>query len=638
MLNIKDKLFRLKLTGAYIFIFLAVFTIARTALFVSGNAFFKELPIFAVFVSFLEGLRFDIFVIAIFCGAFLFLLNIPVNSKLFIKIVSGFLNTLILFFSFFLPADIVYFKIFEKHLTTEPLLIQSHFSYFLSLAIGDYLFVTLLAVIFSVCMFYFSFKIIDKYYAVPNRKIIFNTVTLALIIVLTIIAARGGLQTRILSIGDAYKAGRVCGDLKLNGVFTSLISIRSRTASNKIGINYDEALEIVRDNLIDAGEEIIPDDKYPLMRQRIKFNVNAKNYNVVFVLLESWQKDYIDSMSGTNYGVTPNFDALAKEAMVFDRFYANGQRSIMGLMSVFLGFPYVKGLTYLGYGLENYGQTKIPAILEANGYDNVYVQGDKRESDNAVALAHYLGFKNAYGKQDISIRHDYLSISKGYDIEGFEFLFDKVKFLKKPFFAFYFTTTTHIPYAKTILKSLEKYPEDGTEITGYLNRLYYSDYALGEFIKKAKREEWFDNTIFIMCSDHQAYGVGGMGGNFEKTKADKLFKIPMIIYCPSLFKPEIKDILGSQFDIIPTIVDMLNIKNPYSSLGKSLFSKNDGRFVFLSYEGEQTYLISNNGYAEKNWQDAADNEKPDTAKPETKLLFSIEKVIYNLITADKWMK
>jgi hypothetical protein len=35
--------------------------------------------------------------------------------------------------------------------------------------------------------------------------------------------------------------------------------------------------------------------------------------------------------------------------------------------------------------------------------------------------------------------------------------------LKNPFFAFYFTTTTHIPYAKTILKELEKYPEDGTK-------------------------------------------------------------------------------------------------------------------------------------------------------------------------------
>jgi phosphoglycerol transferase MdoB-like AlkP superfamily enzyme len=515
---------------------------------------------------------------------------------------------------------------------------QSHFSYFLSLAFGDYIFVTLFVALFSVLMFYFSFKIIGKYCVLPSRKIIFNAVTLVIIIVSIIIAARGGLQERILSIGDAYKAGRVSGDLKLNGVFTSLISIRSRTDGNKINISYGDALKTVRENLIDANEEVFPDENYPLMRQRVKFNVNAKNYNVVFILLESWQKEYIDSLSGSNYGVTPNFDELAKEAIVYDRFYANGQRSIMGLMSVFFSFPYVKGLTYMGYGLENYGQTKLPLILEANGYDNIYVQGDKRESDNAIALAHYLGFKAAYGKQDIPVRHDYLSISKGYDLEGFEFFAGKIKFLKKPFFAFYFTTTTHIPYAKTVLKSLEKYPEDDTEATGYLNRLYYSDYALGEFIKKSKREGWFDDTVFIMCSDHQAYGVGGMGGSFEKTKADKLFKIPMIIYCPALFKPVKTDVLGSQFDIVPTIMDMLNIEDPYSSLGKSLFSKDPGRFVFLSYEGEQTYLITNNGYAEQNWQNNSGSGNPDSENPETKLLFSTEKAVYDLITNNKWMK
>jgi phosphoglycerol transferase MdoB-like AlkP superfamily enzyme len=372
------------------------------------------------------------------------------------------------------------------------------------------------------------------------------------------------------------------------------------------------------------------------MRRRVKFNVDAKGYNVIIILLESWQKDYIDSMAGTSYGVTPNFDALVKKSIVYDRFYANGQRSIMGLMSVFFSFPYVHGLPYMGHGLENFGQARLPFILAENGYDNVFVQGDKRESDNAIALANYLGFKEAYGKQDIPIKHDYLSISKGYDLEGFEFFFLKVNKLKKPFFAFYFTTTTHIPYAKTVLKSLEKYPQDGTEKTGYLNRLYYADHALGEFMRQAESEPWFKNTVFIMCSDHQAYGVGGKAGEYEKTKVDKTFKIPMIIYCPALFKPEVNSKLGSQFDIVPTIIDILNIETPYSSLGKSLFSKTDNRFVFLSYEGDQVYLINNEGTVMQDWKNASNSENIDMEKENTGLLFSIEKTIYNLVTKDKW--
>jgi phosphoglycerol transferase MdoB-like AlkP superfamily enzyme len=639
---LRESFFRLKLTVGYILVLLIVFAVYRFTLLFVTYSFFRDLSISAVFFAFLSGLRFDIFVICTFCGIFLFLINLPVNSKKFIKINCAFLNIFVFISGFILAADIVNFKFFEKHLTTEILLAKNHLNYLLSLAFNDYLFVTIAIILLCSFIFYFSFKIVNKYYQPANKTITFITITLTLLGFMIIVAVRGGIQERILSITDAYSQSRVSGELKLNGIFTSLASIKSKTNPNKINILESDALAYVRTNLLDSGEEIFPSDKYPLMRKRVKFNINGKDYNIIFILLESWQKDYIDSFADTNYGVTPNFDLIAKDSIMFDNFYANGQRSIMGLMSVFFSFPYVQGMSYMGSGLENSGQTRLPAILAKNGYDNVFVQGDKRESDNAIALANYLGFKEAYGKQDIPIHHDYESISKGYDIEGLEFFFEKVNALKNPFFAFYFTTTTHIPYAKTVLKSLEKYPEDGTEKTGYLNRLYYSDYALGEFFKKAKNEKWFNKTIFIMCADHQAYGVGGVNSIFEKTKVDKTFKIPAIIYCPAgrgregLFKPIKSNKLASQFDIVPTILDVLNIKSPYSSLGKSLFSKNNNRFVFLSYEGEQVYLINNNGVVEQDWKNISNAKTNYAENSNIKLLFTIEKIVYNLVSTDKW--
>jgi phosphoglycerol transferase MdoB-like AlkP superfamily enzyme len=631
----KNSFFRLKITSLYFLIFFLLFFVFRTALFLSSYIFFKELPYMSILSSFFIGLRFDAVPIATFCGIFFFLQNIPVNSKLFVKINIAFLNLFLLLFGFLLAADVVYFKLFLKHLTTEPLLIKSHFDYFINLAFGNYIFATISILLFTVAVCYFSFKIIDKYYKKPYTGFAFNTAILALLCILIVVGVRGGWQRVILQINDAYTNGRLDGELKLNAVFTSLISIRSMTAYNEIDISHQDSIETVKDNLLDFKEEVFPNENFPFMRQRVTVNVNGKNYNVVFILLESWQKEYIDSFSGTSYGVTPNFDAIAKESIMFDNFYANGQRSIMGLMSIFFSFSYVQGMPYLGLGLESYGQTRLPVILYKNGYDNVYVQGDARESDNGVALAYYLGFKEAYGKQDISFRHKYEQINKGYDLEGLEFFFEKIRMLENPFFAFYFTTTTHIPYAKTILKELEKYPEDGTEKTGYLNRLYYADYSLGEFFNKAKKEKWFNNTIFIMCSDHQAYGVGGANASLEKTKVDRTFKIPAVIYCPSLFKAEKNKVLASQVDIVPTIIDMLNINIPYSSLGKSLFSKDKNRFVFLSYEGEQIYLINTNGVFERDWKVDL-NKKLDYSNLNEKLLFSVEKAVYNLVSQDKW--
>ena len=630
-----NKYFRLKLAALYALMFLFVFAAARAALYIAAGAFFRDVTLGSFLCALFSGMRFDMFAVSTFCGVFLFLINIPADSKLFIKINCAALNVLFLVFSFVLAADIVYFRLFEKHLTTEILLAKEHFGYFLSLAFGDYIFVTVFVTVFTFFLFYFSFKMIDKKYAAPDRKIPYNAFVLPVLACLMITAARGGLQERILSISDAYKKGRVSGELKLNGIFTSLISIRSKTEPNKINIKTEDALKIVKDNLRDRGE-IFPDENYPLMRKRSEFNVSGKNFNIILILLESWQKDYIDSAAGTSYGVTPNFDSLVKEGIFYDRFYANGQRSIMGMMSVFFGLPYVRGLSYMGHGLENSGQTRLPLILARNGYDNVFVQGDKRESDNGVALANYMGFKEAYGKQDIPLIHKYdVNISKGYDLDGLQFFFEKVKLLKHPFFAFYFTTTTHIPYAATIMKALEKYPEDGTEKTGYLNRLYYADYALGEFMRQARNEPWFKNTVFIMCADHQAYGVGGQAGQYEKTKTDKTFKIPMLVYCPALFKPAVSQKLGSQFDIVPTIMDILNIETPYSSMGKSLFSATENRFVFLSYEGDRTYLINEEGLAAQDWKDTA-NGSYDPEKNNAKLLFAVEKTVYELISKDRW--
>jgi phosphoglycerol transferase MdoB-like AlkP superfamily enzyme len=588
--------------------------------------------------SFLLGFRFDVFAISVVGGILLFLINIPIKYKLFLKINCSFLNIFTFFTALLLAGDIINFKFFNKHLTTEILLAKNHVTYFLSLAFKDYFFITLTIILVFILLFYFSFQFINKNYYYSQKDTALNLFVTFVVGFILVVFARGGVQKRILSITDAYSRNKISGELQLNGVFTSLKSISAQTLPNDINISSQNALSVLRDNLLDKNEEVFVDDKYPLMRQRIKFNVNARErgYNIIIILLESWQKDYIDSLAGTNYGVTPNFDNISKESIIFDNFYANGQRSIMGLMSVFLSLPYVKGMLYFGQGLENCGQTRLPVILGKSGYDNVFVQGDKRESDNAIAIANYLGFNKSYGKQDIPLYHNYLQINKGYDIECLEFFFNKVQKLKNPFFGFCFTSTTHIPYTKTVLKSLEKYPEDGTEKTGYLNRLYYSDYALGEFFKKAKESKWFDKTIFILLSDHQAYGVGGINGLFEKTKVDKTFKIPAIIYCPKLFKFQKNTDLASQIDIVPTIIDLLNIKTPYSSLGKSLFSKTKNRFVFLSYEGEQVYLINSEGVLNCDWKDVYNKQRRLLFEKNEKLLFSIEKTVYYLIAKNKW--
>ena len=80
--------------------------------------------------------------------------------------------------------------------------------------------------------------------------------------------------------------------------------------------------------------------------------------------------------------------------------------------------------------------------------------------------------------------------------------------------------------------------------------------------------------------------------------------------------------------------NILNIKTPYSSLGKSLFAKTNNRFAFLSYEGDRVYLVKNNNVVECDWK--GNNKQLNMEDKDTELMLSIEKTVYNLISKDKW--
>jgi len=95
----------------------------------------------------------------------------------------------------------------------------------------------------------------------------------------------------------------------------------------------------------------------------------------------------------------------------------------------------------------------------------------------------------------------------------------------------------------------------------FLNSLRYSDYALGIFFEQAKKEKYFDNTIFVIVADH----VEGFG---EKNMYER-FHIPCLFYSSKNISPQKVVSTQNQLDILPTILDMLNLNVVHSSFGNS---------------------------------------------------------------------
>ena len=179
-------------------------------------------------------------------------------------------------------------------------------------------------------------------------------------------------------------------------------------------------------------------------------------------------------------------------------------------------------------------------------------------------------FENAWGICDEDIYTQALKRAKEQNAIG------------KPFFQFIMTTSNHKPYT---------FPEGKIDMPqgSRKSAVKYTDYALGQFIKQAQKEDWYDNTIFLIISDHCASSAGRWEINTEK------HHIPAIIYNMKNHPTGEVDKLVSQIDITPTLFSLLGWEYQSALYGKDIFSMKpeDERALIGNY---RTLGLLKNGF------------------------------------------
>lgn len=626
--------FRVRLVVSIAFSFVIAFLASRVSLLLIYSDVFSVLTAGQVLRSFLSGLKFDLATIFTFAGIPLFMLGLPVPGRKWAKLWTFLIMAEFLAMALILIGDIIFFEHVKRHIADELRLIGNDMDFIVKFALSEHPVIVIL--IFSTFAFslFLVNKAIDKLYSPPKLTLWSEPLKLLFLAAFIILSVMGWkIEGKPVNVVDAFDySNSEYGNLVLNGVFTSYQSIRSSKNIRHDFFEKDSAIREAR-RLIVTEEETVIDDNFPLMRVRNGFSVGGERYNVVFILLESWSFKFIDSFSGSKYGVTPNLDELARGGLMFTNFYATGQRSIFGIEAALTGIPAVPGLSYLGKGLELANISRLAAMLNEKGYASLFMQTSSRSSFRLSGIAFALGSDEYYGSQDIPVIYPYkgkTAPSWGYDYDGLQFLLGRIEKVKKPFFAFFFTGTTHAPFV-FLDDRFEKHPR--TEpVNGFLNSLYYSDYALGEFFRAARKSDWFDNTIFIMTADHAL-------GQFQKNTVDEKFKIPLVIYCPKLFGHRTSGVIGSQADILPTIIELLNIKSPYSAAGKSLLKGDSNRFAFF-VEGDNIGLINEKGYLKHNLKNRLETSftKASDIEEAEKTLLSIDEAVYSLLKDNRWHK
>ena len=172
-----------------------------------------------------------------------------------------------------------------------------------------------------------------------------------------------------------------------------------------------------------------------------------------------------------------------------------------------------------------------------------------------------------------------------HDNELFQKLSKDIPAYPQPFFTTVLTLSSHEPYQVPHESAFK-----GTdESDRYRNAVHFSDEALGKFLQDAKQQEWFNNTLIIILSDHGHH----LPKNHAAFRPEK-FRIPFLITGGAL-KNEwhgktIRNI-AQQTDIAPTLLQLCKINNPFNWGRNFLDTVNTG-FVTYTYDDGIGFVTS----------------------------------------------
>lgn len=404
----------------------------------------------------------------------------------------------------------------------------------------------------------------------------FGTSTFSFLVIATLIVGgiRGDFKksTRPINLLDAsrYVKNSSQADVILN---TPFALIRTMFSNNFKKVNFVDQATI--DSLI------VPIKHY-------KNNPKTKP-NIVIFILESNAKEYYGAFNKNskipNYkGYTPFVDSLAQHSMIYTNAYSNGYKSIHAMSSILAGIPSFKD----AFTSSPYPKQKTESLvstLKSEGYTTSFFHGAPNGSMGFLGYSNILEFDNYYGKNEYNNDSEFDGVWGIWDEPFFQYFNTTISKKKQPFLATLFSVSSHEPYQ--IPEKYEgKFPKGDVNIHQCIG---YTDFALKQFFKSAKKEPWFNNTIFVLVGDH-----GNTIFYDDYKKEVNKNKVAMLIYKPnSKFVGEYKD-YAQQIDLYPTILDMIGYDKPFRSWGRSLVGDSKIAPFLIRYSANVYQFMSGN--------------------------------------------
>ena len=473
--------------------------------------------------------------------------------------------------------DFIYYRFSQSRLTTRVFDILENETNKMSLA-GSFIYNYWHVFIFFFIMVFLWITLyrkinLKKYTPKYSFKFIsFSTITSFMIIFLCVVGMRGGLgnATRPINMVDAHRFVKkgIHADFVLNSPFCFIRTFNKNHFNKKHFMKESEV------------------DKLLNPVRKVNDSIYSKP-NVMILVMESFGREYIGAFNKSrkieNYvSYTPFLDSLSNHSLIFTNAFANGRQSIEALPSILASVPSFK-VPFTSSPYSNQEIQSLVSVFKDKGYSTSFFHGAPNGSMGFLGLSNILGFDNYYGKNEFNDNSLYDGYWGIWDEPFLNYVKNETDKLEEPFFSTFFSLSSHEPfYVPEKYKGV--FPMGDVQMHQVIG---YSDNALKLFFDSAKKEPWFENTLFIITADH----TNQFWYPFYSSPINR-FAIPILFYHPNGSFKGVNDELTHQMDIFPSIVDLVGYDKPINSWGRSLFS-NSGKPFSIHFSGTVYHFITN---------------------------------------------
>ncbi|MGE0441419.1 MAG: LTA synthase family protein [Gemmatimonadales bacterium] len=404
---------------------------------------------------------------------------------------------------------------------------------------------------------------------------------------LLVIPARGGTQTVSLTASSAYfsrnQFANIAAGNTLWGFFDSLAHGGGDRENPYRRIDPADAAGAIEAARAPAG----PARPAPLTVTRP---------NVLLVIWESASARAFASLGGIE-GVTPKFDALTHEGLLFRRCYAAGDRTDKGLAAILSGFPALPKGSILMVPDKAATLPKLGRDFGAGGYHTAFYYGGELEFASMQAYLLGSGFDRVVGKDDFPAE-SWNSKWGAHDGVVADRLLADLDKETEPFFTVWLTLSSHEPFETP---AAPRFPGP-TWFDGYRSAMAYTDETIGDLVARARARPWWDRTLVVIIADH-GRRVVPLDEKAPLHDADALFRIPMLWLGGALaVRDSASDEIASQLDVAPTLAALAGLPGagPYP-WGRSLLTPVARPHGYYGFEGgfglvtERGNLVSGDG-------------------------------------------